>query len=124
MNHRLLIAIATSSVFVAFAQTSPQERAEREVAAIKRLADLHYPAITRASNVPDDVVIGFLVDRDLRVIRHSSGFKAPSETLVSDELMRMFPDRKIRPEQGSGACFGTVKAKEPRYCVYWAEVDK
>jgi len=106
------------------AQLTPQERGERTISEMKRLADAHYPAITRGRGLPDDMVIGFLVDRELKPLRHSVGFKGAEGEPVGNSVAGMFPDQRVPIERGSAACFGTGKLKDPRYCVMWIEMDK
>jgi hypothetical protein len=106
------------------AQTPPREKAGKSVEAARNLARVYYPAIASASRIPQGVFIGFLVDRQMKVLRHSSGFTSQPEVLLSSELMRLFPDQAISPDAANGACFGGGDSKEPRYCVFWAEVEK
>jgi len=105
---------------VAFAALSHAADSELDqaAAAIRKNAETYYPAIAKATGNPPSILIGFIVDHDMKVLRHSAGFKADGPETVKAQLDRMFPGQKT--SSAGGACFG-VKASEPNYCVAWGE---
>ncbi len=83
-----------------------------------------YPAITEPGSAPADLLIGFLISRDMKVLQHSVAigrFEGP----VLDHLRRMLPRAALpeRPVASGASCFGGYDAqyvKYSRYCVTWA----
>ena len=108
---------------LAWGQSNPSDRAERVFAKMKRQAETLYPAIAKAPELPEGILIGFLVNADADVIRHTAGMRSKDELFVTDELSRMFPGTKVGPGHGA-ACFGGMKRGEAKYCVYWGELGK
>jgi hypothetical protein len=108
---------------VARAQSSPPEL-PHTFAVIKQRAEYYYPAITHAVQLPDGIVIGFIVTHDLKVLGHSVAFNFPEGTTTTDEVRSMFPGKRIAEHTGGGGCFGGRKSKEPRWCVAFAELEK
>ena len=103
--------------------TNPQDRSERIFAKMKRQAEALYPAIARASELPEGILIGFIVNGDADVVMHSAGIKSRDDLMVPEELSRMFPGVKLGSGHGA-ACFGGMRRGEARYCVYWNELGK
>jgi hypothetical protein len=126
MLWRVLIAALGALAFVAstYAQSTPEERLRETFAVIKRHTEHYYPAITTATHLPDGVVIGFVVTRDLEVLDHSVAFDFPEGGTSADEVRRMFPRKKIAERTGGAGCFGGRRADEPKYCVVFAELEK
>ena len=102
-------------------QSTPQDRSERIFAKMKRHAEALYPAIARAKELPEGILIGFVVNRDADVVLHTAGIKSKEDLLVPDELNRLFPGVKMGSSHGA-ACFGGMRRGEARYCVYWSEL--
>ena len=131
MHLAKLAAFGIGLAFVAasWAQSVPDERMrekmQRDFALIKQHAQRYYPAITSASRLPDGVVIGLIVTRDLEVLGHSVALDILSEgTTTTDAVRKMFPDKRIADRTGGGGCFGGGKSKEPKWCVVFAELEK
>ncbi|SRR5258706_5963977 len=124
MHLRVIVAALGVFAFVAatYAQ-SPEERLRETSAVIKRHTEHYYPAITTATHLPDGVVIGLIVTRDLKVLDHSVAFEIPEGTSNTDEVRRMFPHKRIAERTGGGSCFGGRWANEPKYCVVYAELE-
>jgi hypothetical protein len=103
---------------------SPEQAAKFE-AELRGWAETHYPAITSAKRLPDSLLLGFLVGPTGAVVEHSVGFKSPEGGNVSAELVRLFPKYSEAALRVNGAaCFGGVRAGEPRYCVVFARVNR
>ena len=127
MRERVLVAALGffGSVAIAQAQSTPEERMRQTFEVIKQHAENYYPAITHAKQLPEGVVIGFIVSRDLEVLGHSVALDIPSEgTTTADEVRKMFPGKRIAERTGGGGCFGGGKSKEPKWCVVFAELEK
>jgi hypothetical protein len=123
------LAIGLALVGVVHAQSIPDERMKQKMAddfaLIKRHAETYYPAITHATHLPEGVVIGFIVTRDLKVLDHSVALNPPAEgTSTADEVRKMFPGKRIAERSGGGGCFGGGKSKDPKWCVVFAELEK
>jgi hypothetical protein len=83
-----------------------------------------YPAITEPGSAPDDLLIGFVISRDMKVLQHSVAI-GKGEGSVLAQLRRMLPRAGIpeRPTSSGASCFGgfdSTYAKYSRYCVTWA----
>jgi len=89
-------------------------------------AQAHYPAITSAKQLPDGVLLAFLVDASGAVQEHTAGFANPPPVSVPAELHRLFPgysETELEANHGA-ACFGGLRTGEPKYCVVFARVAK
>jgi hypothetical protein len=71
---------------------SPEEGAKFQ-ARLRLLARTYYPALTSAKELPNGIVLGFLVDRSGAVLAHTAGMRGPTGVSVPAELARMFPGR-------------------------------
>jgi hypothetical protein len=93
-------------------------------ARLRGLARTYYPAMTSAKELPNGIVLGFLVDRNGAVLAHTAGMRGPPGVSVPAELARLFPGRGEDQflEHGAG-CTGMLPG-EPGYCVYFATVGK
>jgi hypothetical protein len=102
---------------------SPEDGAKFQ-ARLRFLARTYYPALTSAKELPNGIVLGFLVDRSGAVLAHTAGMRDPTGVSVLAELARMFPGRGEDQffEHGAG-CMGMLPG-EPGYCVYFATVGK
>lgn len=80
----------------------------------------YYPAMVEAAATPNGLLLGFLVTRDMRVMKHSAAITTNDASMVQ-QLRRMLPQAGIPEGTTSGAtCFGGLAASEAKYCVTWA----
>ena len=120
-------AVLMAIVPIANAQhrMSPEQASQFE-AKLRGWAERHYPAITTAKQLPDGMLLGFLVDSNGIVRRHTAGFQTGVDgTSVPYELARLFRgySEAAYPSHGA-ACFGGLRAGEPKYCVMYGEMAR
>ena len=118
-----LFVVCVPIVCSAQAMTAAQEAAFQ--AQLESWAKRYFPAIVQEPNPPKDLLLGFLVDAQKNVLRHSVAVQRPAPVAVADELKRMFPERS-RAEliQNGSLCVLRPGTKEKQYCVVYAEVKK
>ena len=123
MRTRILVALTAMAAPLAAASADAPLPASvaADLAHVRQLADTYYPAITRAAERPEGLVLGFLLGPDGAPLRHSVAVGWPDGTSTTDELRRMFPSEPVRTASGGGGCFGGRGKNVPRYCTAWAE---
>jgi hypothetical protein len=100
------------------------EQSLKFVEQLQGWARTYYPAMTNAKELPDGIILGFLVNRSGAVLAHTAALKGADGVSVPADLVRLFPghaEEEFR-EHGAG-CFG-VRPGEPRYCVEFATIAK
>jgi hypothetical protein len=102
---------------------SPEEGSKFE-ARLRGWAKSTYPAMMTAKQLPDDILLAFLVDPNDVVLKHTVGFKGPEGATVPEELARFFPGRDVSEFKHHGAGCLVARGSEPRYCVMYATVPK
>jgi len=120
----VVVALILAAPCVSGAQPTAPERGEVAIESVKQLAESYYPAIVRASRLPDGVLIGLIVTSEMRALQHSVAFDWPEGSAHTAELSRMFPGQRIAESTGGAACFGGGKSGRPKYCVAWAELQR
>ena len=106
------------------AMTPSQQKAEERILALRQTAETLYPALTSAKTLPDDLLIGLVVNPQGGVIAHSVAFKTPGGAPALEEMSRMFPGKRFA-NPGSGAvCVGNARKGEALWCFTWAMEEK
>ena len=103
---------------------SPQEESAFE-AKIQGLAATYFPAIVQEKNPPKHLLLGFLLDKSGRVVRHSVSVNAPPPVPVWSELKRMFPEySREQLMKNSAGCVFKEGTQTSQYCVIFAELGE
>ena len=119
----LVICAASSSHSQETRVMSPDEGSKFE-ARLRGWAKSNYPAMLTAKQLPDDILLAFLVDPNDVVLEHTVGFKGPDGATVPDELARFFPGHNASEFKQHGAGCLVARGSEPRYCVMYATIPK
>lgn len=120
-----VLCLAASCLGIASAQEKTEAEWDAFRARLGSWAESHYPAFASAQSHPSDLILGFLVAPDGRIVKHSAAIQTALPTTVADQLQRMFPDRKRSElKKNGGACFFKEGTNQKTYCVYYADVDK
>jgi hypothetical protein len=87
---------------------------------VRGWAATFYPALLQAKRLPDELILGFLVDKVGSVQKHSVGFKGPEGESVDEEIVRLFPGTSGSQLDATGGVCLPRKGHEPAYCVVYA----
>lgn len=87
------------------------------LAQLQTWAREYYPGLTRQRRLPARIAIGFLFDRDCRIVRHSAGLWDTAQAHSEHLLLSMFPDLEREGDASGIADAVPPRGAESRYLI-------
>jgi hypothetical protein len=91
-------------------------------AKLLELAGKYYPAIVHHERSTSDLVLGFLLDSDGRVVRNTAGFAPQAGQRIDVTLEAMFPGFNVARMSRGALCVPDEARRASKFCVYWLQL--
>ena len=120
MKSKFLLAVVLQLSLAQFTHASPPTVPDETK--LLELAGKYYPAIVHDDRSVPDLVLGFLLDAEGRVVRNTAGFSPQVGQRIEVTLEAMFPGFNVARMSRGALCVPDEVRRASKFCVYWLQL--
>lgn len=120
MKSKFLLAAVLQLSLMQCAHASPPTVPDE--AKLLELAGKYYPAIVHDERSTPDLVLGFLLDSQGRVVRNTAGYSPQVGQRIEVTLEAMFPGFNVTRMSRGALCVPDEARRASKFCVYWLQL--